>query len=195
MLDLPALVIHGAADPLVDMSGGRATAEAIPGAELVLWRVWATTCRARDRLSSPPSSRKSCSGANRDARSSDGTLPIAFGTYRAHLDGMRILIALARSEYAEIVLEHGLDQAARHPDAEIHVVSAAEDEDVEATRAFIEPLVRDGIDGHVLEPQCRACREVRRATNAEVMFCEEHAGDRLLDLTRLPTEATGTGIW
>jgi pimeloyl-ACP methyl ester carboxylesterase len=29
-------VIHGAADPLVDVSGGRATAAAIPGAELLV---------------------------------------------------------------------------------------------------------------------------------------------------------------
>jgi pimeloyl-ACP methyl ester carboxylesterase len=35
-LDLPALVIHGMADPICDVSGGRATAAAIPGAELVL---------------------------------------------------------------------------------------------------------------------------------------------------------------
>src|SRR5439155_25403565 len=35
-LNLPALVIHGMADPLCDVSGGRATAAAIPGAELVL---------------------------------------------------------------------------------------------------------------------------------------------------------------
>jgi pimeloyl-ACP methyl ester carboxylesterase len=33
---VPALVIHGAADPLVQPSGGRATAEAIPGAELMI---------------------------------------------------------------------------------------------------------------------------------------------------------------
>ena len=33
-LELPTLVIHGDADPLVDPSGGRATAEAVPGAEL-----------------------------------------------------------------------------------------------------------------------------------------------------------------
>ena len=32
---VPTLVIHGEADPLVDVSGGRATAEAIPGARLV----------------------------------------------------------------------------------------------------------------------------------------------------------------
>jgi pimeloyl-ACP methyl ester carboxylesterase len=35
-LDLPAVVIHGTADRLVRPSGGRATAAAIPGAELVL---------------------------------------------------------------------------------------------------------------------------------------------------------------
>jgi pimeloyl-ACP methyl ester carboxylesterase len=33
----PALVLHGADDRLVDVSGGRATAEAVPGAELVVF--------------------------------------------------------------------------------------------------------------------------------------------------------------
>jgi pimeloyl-ACP methyl ester carboxylesterase len=35
-LDLPVVVIHGAADPLITLSGGEATAGAIPGAELVV---------------------------------------------------------------------------------------------------------------------------------------------------------------
>jgi pimeloyl-ACP methyl ester carboxylesterase len=35
-LKVPALVIHGLADRMCDVSGGRATADAIPGAELVL---------------------------------------------------------------------------------------------------------------------------------------------------------------
>jgi pimeloyl-ACP methyl ester carboxylesterase len=35
-LDLPALVIHGTGDPLVQAVGGQATAAAIPGADLVL---------------------------------------------------------------------------------------------------------------------------------------------------------------
>jgi pimeloyl-ACP methyl ester carboxylesterase len=35
-LDVPTLVVHGAQDALVDVSGGRATAAAIPGAELLL---------------------------------------------------------------------------------------------------------------------------------------------------------------
>ncbi len=33
---LPTMVIHGAADPLINVSGGKATAEAIPGAELLI---------------------------------------------------------------------------------------------------------------------------------------------------------------
>jgi pimeloyl-ACP methyl ester carboxylesterase len=36
-LRLPALVIHGQEDPLANVTGGRATAEAIPGAELVIY--------------------------------------------------------------------------------------------------------------------------------------------------------------
>jgi pimeloyl-ACP methyl ester carboxylesterase len=35
-VNVPTLVLHGAEDPLVDVSGGRATAEAIPNAELVI---------------------------------------------------------------------------------------------------------------------------------------------------------------
>jgi pimeloyl-ACP methyl ester carboxylesterase len=36
-LNVPALVIHGAADKMCDVSGGKATAEAIPGAEFVIF--------------------------------------------------------------------------------------------------------------------------------------------------------------
>jgi pimeloyl-ACP methyl ester carboxylesterase len=35
-LEVPALVIHGLNDKMVHVSGGRATAQAIPGAELLL---------------------------------------------------------------------------------------------------------------------------------------------------------------
>jgi pimeloyl-ACP methyl ester carboxylesterase len=35
-LDVPTLVVHGAQDALVNVSGGRATAAAIPGAELLV---------------------------------------------------------------------------------------------------------------------------------------------------------------
>jgi pimeloyl-ACP methyl ester carboxylesterase len=36
-LDVPTMVIHGTADKMCDVSGGRATAAAIPGAELVIF--------------------------------------------------------------------------------------------------------------------------------------------------------------
>lgn len=36
-VNVPTLVLHGADDPLVDVSGGRATADAIPDAELVIF--------------------------------------------------------------------------------------------------------------------------------------------------------------
>ncbi len=36
-LSVPTLVVHGADDPLVDVSGGRAAAAAIPGAELIVF--------------------------------------------------------------------------------------------------------------------------------------------------------------
>jgi pimeloyl-ACP methyl ester carboxylesterase len=39
-LAVPTLVLHGADDALVDVSGGRATAEAVPGAELVVLEGW-----------------------------------------------------------------------------------------------------------------------------------------------------------
>ncbi|MFC4121931.1 alpha/beta fold hydrolase [Nonomuraea zeae] len=69
-LDLPVLVVHGADDVLCDVSGGRATAEVIPGAELVvidgmghdlpraLWpelatRIAALVQRAESRTRSP----------------------------------------------------------------------------------------------------------------------------------------------
>jgi len=39
-LDLPTVIIHGSGDILIDPSGGRATAAAIPGAELVMIEGW-----------------------------------------------------------------------------------------------------------------------------------------------------------
>ena len=36
-VEIPTLVIHGESDPLIDPSGGRATADAVPGA--TLWTI------------------------------------------------------------------------------------------------------------------------------------------------------------
>ncbi|HEX7168372.1 MAG TPA: alpha/beta hydrolase [Acidimicrobiales bacterium] len=58
-LRVPALVVHGDNDPLIDVSGGEATADAIPGAELVIVeglghvvdrRIWPRLLDAFDRL-------------------------------------------------------------------------------------------------------------------------------------------------
>jgi nucleotide-binding universal stress UspA family protein len=173
---------------------------------------------------------------------------------------MKILTALDRSEYAEIVLEHGLDQGVRNPGAELHFVTAVDDgADPEAVRAWLEATVREGqvtfgltdrrvvlhvqrgrpepaivalaaeldadllvvgrfhvpsesdvivdivecptlvvgIEGHVLEPQCRACRVARRESDGEHLFCAQHADGGLADLTsRLPPSRNlASRIW
>jgi nucleotide-binding universal stress UspA family protein len=60
----------------------------------------------------------------------------------------RIVIALDRSEYAELVLEHGLDQAARHdaPDLHFLTVLEARDEDPDAAKRRLVGLVLDGLE-------------------------------------------------
>ena len=45
-LDVPTLVIHGLDDTLIDPSGGRRTAELVPGANSCWSRTWATTAPA-----------------------------------------------------------------------------------------------------------------------------------------------------
>jgi nucleotide-binding universal stress UspA family protein len=173
---------------------------------------------------------------------------------------MRILTALDRSEYAEIVLEHGLDQGARDPGSELHFVTVIQaDADYEEVRAWLNATVCEGLDtfdladrrvvlhvrrgrpaaviaalaaelaagllvigrfhvpsesdviveivecptlvvgieGHVLEPQCPACRAARRESDGERLFCACHAGGRMPDLaTRLPPSTNlGSRIW
>jgi nucleotide-binding universal stress UspA family protein len=170
---------------------------------------------------------------------------------------MRILIAVDRSEYAEIVVEHGVDQAVRAGEVELHVTTIVPDEaDVGATRAWLEAMMYEaledfglegtpitahvmagdepapavcalaqslgadllvlgrfgapseagrfvrlapcptlviGIDGVVLDAQCPACEAVRHRSDAETLFCEKHAGDRIPDLvTRLPSTSIGS---
>lgn len=168
---------------------------------------------------------------------------------------MRILVALDRSEYSEIVLEHALDELGRFPGAELHAVTViADDREGDDARRWLDTIVSEGIeafdlaehevvlhvrrgrvaptiaalaselavdllvigrfyhhepvestsdvvlgicdrptlvigiDGHVLEPQCMACRAVRRASDGEQLFCEAHANQRMPELwTRVHT--------
>lgn len=55
----------------------------------------------------------------------------------------RIVLALDLTQYAEVVLEHGLAQAALHPNPEIHVVTVvASDRDADDAKARLANLVR-----------------------------------------------------
>ena len=61
----------------------------------------------------------------------------------------RIVVALDLSEYAEIVLEHALDQAARHSAPDIHfltVVANDHDQTVEDAKAKLARLVLEGLE-------------------------------------------------
>lgn len=59
----------------------------------------------------------------------------------------RIVIAVDDSEYAELVLEHALDQAARHDSPELHVLSVVDClDDVAAAKDRLAVLVLEGLD-------------------------------------------------
>lgn len=60
----------------------------------------------------------------------------------------RIVVALDRSEYAELVLEHALDQAVRHdaPDLHFLTVLEARDDDPDTAKRWLAGLVLDGLD-------------------------------------------------
>lgn len=60
---------------------------------------------------------------------------------------MRLAIALDHSEYAEIVLEHGLDEAVRRGADEVHLITiAVAGEAEEAAREAVEGLLPDALD-------------------------------------------------
>jgi nucleotide-binding universal stress UspA family protein len=95
---------------------------------------------------------------------------------------MKILIAVDRSEYAEIVLEHGLDQAARHPDSELHIATALDGAtDADAARTWLDALVRDDLDAFGLTDRRLVLHVVRgRAVPAVAALASELAPDLLV---------------
>lgn len=59
----------------------------------------------------------------------------------------RMVVALDASEYAEIVLEHALDQAARHDAPELHIVTVIDaDAPIEEAKLRLSHLVADEAD-------------------------------------------------
>ena len=63
-----------------------------------------------------------------------------------HEPHFRIVVALDLSEYAEIVLEHALDQAARHSSPDLHFVHVVDKRDVETAKSELGVLVMEGLD-------------------------------------------------
>ena len=61
----------------------------------------------------------------------------------------RIVVALDLSDYSEIVLEHALDQAARHAAPELHFVTVVDDpdSDIEPVKQSLARLVFPALDG------------------------------------------------
>jgi len=120
----------------------------------------------------------------------------------------KILIALDRTEYAEIVLEHGLDEATRDPAAELHFVTAVSDEraDADAATAWLDQLVRDGLDAFGI-PDRPVALHVRRGRPAPVVaalaaelpadllvlgrFHEQSDGDVIASIVDCPTMVVG----
>jgi nucleotide-binding universal stress UspA family protein len=83
------------------------------------------------------------------------------------MDRYRIVVGLDLSEYAEVVLEHALDQAARHERSELHFVTAIPDARLlAATKPRLAALVRDGLDSFG-ERDWRARLHVRVGKPAE----------------------------
>jgi nucleotide-binding universal stress UspA family protein len=59
----------------------------------------------------------------------------------------RLVVALDRSEYAEIVLEHALDQAARHDAPDLHILTVHEDKTpIDEVKLRLTHLVADELD-------------------------------------------------
>lgn len=59
----------------------------------------------------------------------------------------QVVAALDRTEYAEIVLEHAIDQAARHDAPDMHFLTVIEDtDDAEAAKGWLATQVLQGLE-------------------------------------------------
>lgn len=70
-----------------------------------------------------------------------------FFRYMMHTRKYRIVVGLDGSEYAEIVLEHAFDQAARHDSPDLHLVSIVGDErELDRTKQWLARIALEGLD-------------------------------------------------
>jgi nucleotide-binding universal stress UspA family protein len=119
------------------------------------------------------------------------------------MDRYRIVVALDLSEYAEIVLEHALDQAARHEQPDLHFVTVVPHEkSLDGTKEKLAELVLEGLDNfrdHHLDWRARLHVRVGQPANEIVELAEDVRSDlivigrfggttarEVLDLARCP---------
>ena len=100
------------------------------------------------------------------------------------MDRYRIVAALDLSEYAEIVLEHALDQAARHDQPELHFVAIVPDErSLAGTKERLAELVLEGLDSfrdHHLDWRARLHVRVGKPAEEIVELAEEVRADLIV---------------
>jgi nucleotide-binding universal stress UspA family protein len=136
-----------------------------------------------------------------------GDRRIAGRGWQDYTDHMDILIALDRSEYSEIVLEHGLDQAADLPGATLHLLTVVDDEaDVESARRWLAGVVDEGLETfdlgqrsvelHVLAGRpASAIVALAKALAADLLvigrFDVPSVSDRVVDSLDCPTLVVG----
>jgi nucleotide-binding universal stress UspA family protein len=120
---------------------------------------------------------------------------------------MKILTALDRTEYAEIVLEHGLDHAARDPGAELHFVTViGAGDDPVAARHWLEDMVRFDLDafdlvertitlhvrqGHPAAEIAAVANELAVDLLVVGQFGVPSTSEALLAMAHVPTEIVG----
>jgi nucleotide-binding universal stress UspA family protein len=105
---------------------------------------------------------------------------------------MKILIALDRSEYAEIVLEHGLDQAMQHPDAQLHFITCTADTpDTDESFVWLHRAVADGLDEFSVpgRPVVLHVRQGRPAAVISQLASELHPDLLVIGRFSVPSES------
>jgi nucleotide-binding universal stress UspA family protein len=120
---------------------------------------------------------------------------------------MRILIALDRTEYAEIVAEHGFNEAARTGADEIHTLTVVDRDEAigpaldwqsEATHDLIDTfqlaertIVHHAVVGHPADSIARACPQLQPDVIVIGRFRHPQIADYVLDHVRCPVLVVG----
>jgi nucleotide-binding universal stress UspA family protein len=105
-----------------------------------------------------------------------------------------IVVAIDRSEYAEIVLEHAIDQAARHDICDLHMLTVVTDgSDLELAKQRLGALVLPALDE--LHDDWRARLHVRRGqTDEEIANLAAELRADLIVIGRFGLHHSGTRL-